>query len=99
MQVTERLDEEKLETLRSWGSGLAAAGNAELRAAGKAILILVEEIEGLQVDIWRARQESPLPADGEREHPRDPIESASALETGLRLRLRGLLRTPTPRSP
>src|SRR5262249_38205585 len=40
-----RLDDEKLETLRSWGAGLSADGRDELRAAGKAILILVEEID------------------------------------------------------
>ena len=53
-----RLDDEKLETLRSWGAGLAAGGRDELRAAGKAILILVEEIERLQVDVWHTRDES-----------------------------------------
>ena len=47
-----RLDDEKLETLRRWGAGLSADGRDELRAAGKAILILIEEIERLQVDVW-----------------------------------------------
>ena len=56
-----RLDDEKLETLRRWGAGLGADGRDELRAAGKAILILIEEIERLQVDVWHTRG-----ADGER---------------------------------
>ena len=50
-----RLDDEKLETLRRWGAGLGADGRDELRAAGKAILILIEEIERLQVDVWHMR--------------------------------------------
>jgi len=57
--VSGRLDDEKLETLRSWGAGLAADGRDELRAAGKAILILVEEIDRLQVDVWHARDGAP----------------------------------------
>jgi hypothetical protein len=68
--VSGRLDDEKLETLRSWGAGLGADGRDELRAAGKAILILVEEIERLQVDLWRTREESTEP------HP-DPQEAAA----------------------
>ena len=51
-----RLDDEKLETLRGWGAGLAVDERDELRAAGKAILILIEEIEGLQVDLWHMDQ-------------------------------------------
>jgi hypothetical protein len=87
--VRGRLDDEKLETLRSWGSGLAADGRDELRAAGKAILILIEEIEQLQVDVWHARQEGPEPA----ERARSP-EEATAAEgeaTGLDTTLRGRL--------
>jgi hypothetical protein len=56
--VSGRLDDEKLETLRRWGVGLGADGRDELRAAGKAILILIDEIERLQVDIWRERDGS-----------------------------------------
>jgi hypothetical protein len=35
----------KLEMLRSWGDGLLKDGRDELRAAGRAISMLVEEIE------------------------------------------------------
>ena len=41
----DRLDEEKLEMLGTWGEGLLNDGRDELRAAGRAILMLVEEIE------------------------------------------------------
>lgn len=53
--MVERLDEERLEMLRSWGAGLSTSGRDELRAAGKAILMLIEEIERLEVDVWNAR--------------------------------------------
>ena len=51
----ERLDEEKIEILRSWGAGLATDPREEVRAAGKAITVLIEEIDRLQVDLWRTR--------------------------------------------
>jgi len=53
--VVERLDEERLEMLRSWGTGLSTSARDELRAAGKAILMLIDEVERLQVDAWNAR--------------------------------------------
>lgn len=54
--MRDRLDEEQLETLRAWGEGLAADGRDELEAAGRAILMLAEEIEFLNVDLWHMRQ-------------------------------------------
>ena len=54
----DRLDEEKLEMLRTWGEGLVSDGRDEIRAAGKAISMLVEEIERLHVDLWHARQDT-----------------------------------------
>ena len=55
--MIERLDEERLEILRSWGAGLGSDNREELRAAGKAITVLIEEIDRLQVDLWHARAE------------------------------------------
>jgi hypothetical protein len=52
---SERLDETKLETLRKWGEGLGSDGREEVRAAGKAIVLLVEEVERLHIDLWHAR--------------------------------------------
>lgn len=57
--VTDRLDEQKLEMLRAWGDGLSSDKRDELRAAGKAILMLIEEIELLNVDLWHAREPGP----------------------------------------
>jgi hypothetical protein len=55
----ERLDEHKIETLRVWGEGLSGDWREEVRAAGKAIVLLVEEIERLNVDLWNARAHVP----------------------------------------
>jgi hypothetical protein len=76
--VVERLDEERLEMLRSWGAGLSTSGRDELRAAGKAILMLIEEIERLQVDVWNARAEANQAAEQ---------RSSQSLATTLRDRL------------
>ena len=51
----ERLDEERIELLGRWGEGLAHDGRDEVRAAGRAISILIEEIERLHVDLWKER--------------------------------------------
>jgi hypothetical protein len=53
--MSDRLDEERLEILRRWGSGLSSDHREELRAAGKAITVLIDEIDRLQVDLWNAR--------------------------------------------
>ena len=50
-----RLDEAKVETLRVWGDGLSRDPREEVRAAGRAITMLVEEIERLNVDLWNER--------------------------------------------
>ena len=90
--MRDRLDDEKLETLRSWGSGLAVDGLDELRAAGKAILILVDEIEQLQVDVWHARQAVPAPPENDGDAPVEP------LDTALRSRLRRLVPSRGPKN-
>jgi hypothetical protein len=94
--VSGRLDDEKLETLRSWGAGLAGDGRDELRAAGKAILILVDEIERLQVDVWHARRGGPADASGpeasEGPTEADDVEDDDhTLDSTLRGRVRRLL--------
>jgi hypothetical protein len=57
--VEERLNEERIETLQSWADGLLRDERSELRAAAKAILLLIEEIEHLHVDLWHARDSTP----------------------------------------
>jgi len=53
--VVERLDEDRIEMLRSWGEGLQTSDRDELRAAGRAILMLIEEIDRLEADLWNER--------------------------------------------
>jgi hypothetical protein len=53
-----RLDEEKLEALRSWGEKLRQAGGEESAAVGRGILMLVEEIDRLHIELWHARMQS-----------------------------------------
>jgi len=63
--MVERLDDDRLELLREWGGGLAAESHNELRAAGKAILLLIDEIDRLQVDVWNGKME-PVEEDSTR---------------------------------
>lgn len=76
--MVDRLDEERLEILRTWGSGLSTNARDELRAAGKAIVMLVEEIDHLQADVWNARAEA---------NERPAVNRAEPLATTLRERL------------
>jgi hypothetical protein len=78
--VAERLDEERLEVLRNWGTGLSASGRDELRAAGKAIVMLVEEIDRLQADVWMAGEVAAQRARSEAETAPEPVESEDAHE-------------------
>jgi hypothetical protein len=82
--VVDRLDEERIEILRSWGAGLASDHREELRAAGKAITVLIEEIDRLQVDLWSARVEPPGPSEqaGQAEQV-EPPSPASVLRDRL----------------
>ena len=77
--MVERLDEERIEMLRSWGTGLSSSDRDELRAAGRAILMLIEEIDRLEADIWNERAAAVQAAGDQR--------SSQSLATSLRDRL------------
>ena len=84
--LTNRLDEEKLEQLQRWGTGLAATEDQELRATGKAILMLIEEIEALHVERWNAKTAVPM-------HDEDGVDGdagEASLNRALGARLRRL---------
>lgn len=90
-----RLDSEQIETLRAWGVGLASDEREEVRAAGKAITLLVDEIDRLNIDLWNLR------AGEERSDPGKAVDEAAAsgehsLGAALRDRLR---RRPSPSEP
>ncbi len=90
--VAERLDESKLATLRQWAEGLARDERDEMRAAARAILLLIDDVESLHMDLWHARGLGASAGDD----PAMPETLRSAL--GHRLRsLRG--DAPTPARP
>ncbi len=73
------LDEERLEALRNWGERLLHSDGEESAAVGRAILMLVEEIDRLHVELWHARL--PPTEDSSSEDERKSV--ASALHTRL----------------
>jgi histone H3/H4 len=81
------LDEDKLEQLQRWGAGLAAVDDQELRATGKAILLLIEEIEALHVELWNAKTAAALAEEADRDTVDEPDVS---LDGTLAARLRRL---------
>jgi hypothetical protein len=91
-----RLDEEKLEALRTWGDRLGESASEEHAAIGRAILMLVAEIDRLHIDLWHARMTSrerePVVSDD-----REPVETAEtegeeAVTASLHSRLQRMLR-------
>jgi hypothetical protein len=94
----ERLDEDKIELLRRWGEGLEGDHREETRAAGRAILLLIEEIDRLHIDLWNERRPVQVAAPLD-----DELESAPDVDTSLRARLRQLRRRrseePSPFEP
>ena len=91
------LDEQKLSLLRAWGAGLERDEREEVAAAGRAILLLVEEVEQLHVELWHARK--PAPAEEHEHEPEPPAEEPEApdvpeprasLGAALRHRLRNV---------
>ena len=80
------LDEEKLETLCRWGEGLTRDAREEVAAAGRAILMLVEEIERLHVDLWNATQlfRQAQPSNSEQAGRAEPTSAAHALSERLK---------------
>jgi hypothetical protein len=85
--MAERLDADQIEVLRAWGAGLASDERDEVRAAGKAITLLVDEIDRLNIDLWNLR------AGGDSEPAAGP-----APEQTMGLALRDRIRRRTSRS-
>jgi hypothetical protein len=83
------LDAEKLEVLRGWGGGLQNDSRAEVAAAGRAIMLLIEEIERLHVLVWDRQlyPDVPIPPPVEAPVPAGDPGSPSSLHDALRERL------------
>lgn len=88
--------------LRAWGAGLASDARDEVRAAGKAILLLIDEIDLLHVDLWNARAVPPSEdVPGGEGEPAAAEEKPAAgrepgLERSLRWRLAGFRHSRSP---
>jgi hypothetical protein len=88
------MDAEQLRTLRQWADGLARDDRPEVRAAARAISLLVEEVESLRAALLTQMppgEDPPLPGGG----PADALgEEALAADAQheLRTRLRALAR-------
>lgn len=72
---------DELDQLRRWGAGLQNDTREEVAAAGRAIVLLIEEIERLHVLVWDRRL---YPDDT----PAEPPELHPSLVRRLRQRLR-----------
>lgn len=66
------LKADHLDQLRHWGAGLQNDSRPEVAAAGKAISLLIEEIERLHVAIWDQRLSESRP------HPDAPTGESLA---------------------
>jgi|SRR5579884_805669 len=89
------LDEEKLAALLRWGTGLQGDVREEVAAAGRAIVMLVEEVERLHVLAWSNRlfprtaaETDDEPASSEPVSPPEVAEARLSLVESLRSRLR-----------
>src|SRR4051794_4922702 len=91
-----RLDEDRLQTLRRWGQALRQGDGEELAAAGRAILMLIEEVERLRLERWR----TPERLDSEeRPDSNEPDEPSSTLQQRLHRVLRREPESPSATSP
>ena len=66
-----QLDEDKLEALRRWGQALRDADSEERAAAGRAILMLLEEVDRLRLELLRTREQLRLDDSGSTEFTED----------------------------
>jgi len=92
-----QLDEEKLEALRSWGDRLRQTGGEEYAAVGRAILLLVEEIDRLHIELWHARMQPSAQVSAPAEVPAETTEEA--VTTSLRARVQQVLRREAAAAP
>lgn len=94
-----RLDEEKLEALRGWGERLRRGSGEESAAVGRAILMLVEEIDRLHIDLWHARV--PLVENEQVSASEITSDEDEPVLSSLNARLRRVVRRPSapPEAP
>jgi hypothetical protein len=81
-----RLDEAKVDELRRWAQSLQEAAGEESVAAGRAILMLIEELDRSRVELLRTRELL------ERVAPRSNSEVDAGAGDSIALGLQGRLR-------
>ena len=97
------MKEEDFEALRHWGEALSRDGRPEVAAAGKAIEILVAEIDRLEIELWHARvgiARKPVDGAAPDETAGEPPQLDAELEAEVRTarsRVRRLLLSPRAR--
>ena len=79
------MEEEQLAVLRRWGEGLRLDEREEFRAAGKAISLLCDEVDRLELELWHAKTSSRA---GEDTAAMDGATKGQAFVPALRERLR-----------
>jgi hypothetical protein len=89
------LDDDKLSMLAKWAGGLRLDPRAEVAAAGRAIEMLIDEVERLNVLIWDDQLESSAPVTPASDVPPEPAAPAEDLLLPLRARLRQRRAAPT----
>lgn|GEM_PF-3505585 len=82
------LDTEKIAALERWGVGLQADPRPEVAAAGRAIVMLIDEIERLNVLVWGPTL-YPQEASEARADESRPGDLLTTLRRRLRLHRRG----------
>ena len=91
------LDDEKLSVLAQWATGLQQDARAEVAAAGRAIELLIDEIERLNVLLWAGplgrvptgvdpEDEGPSPAGDEDPEPARSLRQRLYRHLGVTLR-------------
>jgi hypothetical protein len=86
------MDADQLRTLRQWADGLYSDDRPEVRAAAKAILLLVDEVEELRAALL---SEMPHGSDAAATDEKPAVDAEGepvAVEHALRLRLRNFAR-------
>jgi hypothetical protein len=91
------VDQARVDELRRWARELLESPREETRAAGKAILMLTDEIESLTVALEAAREapETAPPSTAEGDEDFDEGESLETEDRGLVGRLRRRLGSNT----
>jgi hypothetical protein len=78
------MEEEQLAALRHWGEGLRLDARGEVRAAGKAIVLLCDEVDRLELELWHGKTHRD---DAERPEATDAQPEELAFGPALRQRL------------